>query len=41
MQVAVLTIPAAAPVFKIAPLPIEDWALMGAIWLSAILHSWN
>ena len=31
VQVAVLTIPAAAPIFKIAPLPIEDWALMGAM----------
>ena len=30
VQVAVLTIPAAAPIFKVAPLPIEDWALMGA-----------
>jgi Ca2+-transporting ATPase len=31
IQVAVLTIPAAAPVFKIAPLPIEDWVMMGAL----------
>jgi Ca2+-transporting ATPase len=31
IQVAILTIPAAAPVFKIAPLPIEDWVMMGAI----------
>ena len=31
IQVAVLTIPAAAPVFKIAPLPIEDWVIMGAL----------
>ncbi|THJ12499.1 MAG: cation-translocating P-type ATPase [Nitrospira sp. CG24C] len=31
IQVAVLTIPAAAPVFKIAPLPIEDWVIMGAM----------
>lgn len=29
-QVAVLTVPAAAPVFKIASLSFEDWALMGA-----------
>ena len=31
IQVAVLTVPAAAPVFKIAPLPIEDWVMMGAL----------
>jgi P-type Ca2+ transporter type 2C len=31
VQVAVLTIPAVAPIFKVAPLPIEDWALMGAM----------
>ncbi len=31
IQVAVLTIPAAAPVFKIAPLPIEDWVIMGVM----------
>jgi len=31
IQVAILTIPAVAPVFKIAPLPIEDWVMMGAI----------
>jgi hypothetical protein len=29
IQVAVLTIPAVASIFKVAPLPIEDWALMG------------
>jgi Ca2+-transporting ATPase len=29
VQVAVLTIPAAAPVFKVAVLPLEDWVLMG------------
>jgi Ca2+-transporting ATPase len=33
VQVAVLTIPAAVPIFKVAPLPIEDWALMGALGL--------
>jgi Ca2+-transporting ATPase len=33
VQVAVLTIPAAAPIFKVAPLPIEDWVLMGATGL--------
>jgi Ca2+-transporting ATPase len=31
IQVAVLTIPAAAPIFKVTPLPIEDWVLMGAM----------
>ncbi len=31
VQVAVLTVPAAATVFKIASLPIEDWLLMGAM----------
>jgi P-type Ca2+ transporter type 2C len=37
IQVAVLTIPAAAPIFKVAPLPIEDWALMGAMGLLPFL----
>jgi Ca2+-transporting ATPase len=31
VQVAVLTIPAAAQIFKVVPLPIEDWALMGGM----------
>jgi len=31
VQVAVLTVPAAAPIFKVASLPMEDWALMGAM----------
>jgi Ca2+-transporting ATPase len=31
IQFAVLTVPAAAPVFKIAPLPIEDWVIMGVL----------
>ncbi len=31
VQVAVLTVPAAAPIFKVVPLPMEDWALMGAM----------
>ena len=31
VQVAVLTVPAAAPIFKVASLPIEDWLLMGAM----------
>ncbi len=33
VQVAVLTIPVVAPIFKVAPLPIEDWVLMGATGL--------
>ncbi|MDH5626303.1 MAG: cation-translocating P-type ATPase, partial [Nitrospira sp.] len=33
IQVAVLTVPAAAPIFKVVPLPIEDWVLMGATGL--------
>jgi P-type Ca2+ transporter type 2C len=33
VQVAVLTVPAVAPIFKVAPLPIEDWVLMGAMGL--------
>jgi Ca2+-transporting ATPase len=37
IQVAVLTIPAAAPIFKVAPLPIEDWALMGAMGILPFL----
>ncbi len=30
IQVAVLTVPAVAPIFKAVPLPVEDWVLMGA-----------
>jgi len=33
VQVAVLTVPAVAPIFKVAQLPIEDWALMGGMGL--------
>jgi Ca2+-transporting ATPase len=33
IQAAVLTVPVAAPIFKVAPLPIEDWVLMGAMGL--------
>jgi len=33
IQVAVLTVPAVATIFKVVPLPIEDWALMGAMGL--------
>ena len=32
-QVVVLTVPAVSTIFKVVPLPIEDWALMGAIGL--------
>ena len=31
VQVAVLTVPVVRPIFKVAPLPIEDWLLMGAM----------
>lgn len=31
IQAAVLTVPIAAPIFKVAPLPIEDWVLMGTM----------
>ena len=37
VQVAVLTVPAVAPIFKVAPLPIEDWVLMGAMGLLPFL----
>ncbi len=30
-QVVVLTVPAVSTIFKVVPLPIEDWALMGAM----------
>lgn len=30
IQIAVLTIPPVASIFKVAPLPLEDWLLMGA-----------
>jgi Ca2+-transporting ATPase len=33
VQVAVLTVPAVAPIFKVTPLSIEDWVLMGATGL--------
>jgi Ca2+-transporting ATPase len=31
IQVVVLTVPAVATIFKVVPLPIEDWALMGGM----------
>ncbi|MBH0183169.1 MAG: hypothetical protein HP490_16240 [Nitrospira sp.] len=33
IQAAVLTLPAAAPIFKVAPLLIDDWVLMSAAGL--------
>ena len=33
LQVGILTIPVIRPIFKIAPLPIEDWELMAAMAL--------
>lgn len=30
VQIAVLTVPAVSPIFKVASLPMEDWWLMGA-----------
>jgi len=30
IQAMILALPAAAPIFKTAPLPVEDWVLMGA-----------
>ena len=37
VQVTVLTVPAVATIFKVAPLPIEDWALMGGMGLLPFL----
>jgi P-type Ca2+ transporter type 2C len=37
MQLAVLTIPAASPIFKVAPLPIQDWGLMAATVLLPLI----
>jgi P-type Ca2+ transporter type 2C len=36
-QVVVLTVPAVSTIFKVVPLPIEDWALMGAMGLSPLV----
>jgi P-type Ca2+ transporter type 2C len=33
LQVGILTIPFMGPIFKVAPLPIEDWELMAAMAL--------
>jgi len=37
IQVIVLTVPAVATIFKVVPLPIEDWALMGAMGILPFL----
>jgi len=37
MQLAVLTLPAAQPIFKVAPLPIENWELMAAMVLLPLI----
>jgi Ca2+-transporting ATPase len=37
IQVVVLTVPAVATIFKVVPLPIEDWALMGAMGILPFL----
>ena len=37
MQLAVLTVPAAWPIFKVAPLPIENWGLMAAMALLPLI----
>jgi Ca2+-transporting ATPase len=33
LQVGILTIPFMGPIFKVAPLPVEDWELMAAMAL--------
>ncbi len=33
LQVGILTIPFLGPIFKVAPLPVEDWELMAAMAL--------
>jgi Ca2+-transporting ATPase len=37
MQVAVLTVPAASGIFKIAPLPLENWELLAAMMLLPLI----
>jgi Ca2+-transporting ATPase len=37
MQLAVLTMPAASPIFKVAPLPIEIWGLIAATVLLPLI----
>jgi len=35
-QVAILTVPAAQPIFKVVPLPFEDWELVAAMAFSPL-----
>lgn len=37
MQLAVLTVPAASLIFKVAPLPLEDWELMAVMVLLPLI----
>jgi Ca2+-transporting ATPase len=37
MQLAVLSLPAARPIFKVAPLPIEDWERIAAVVLLPLI----
>lgn len=37
MQLAVLTIPAVSPIFKVVPLPVENWELMTAMVLLPLI----
>ncbi len=37
IQIVVLTVPAVATIFKVVPLPIEDWTLMGAMGIVPFL----
>jgi P-type Ca2+ transporter type 2C len=37
VQLAVLTIPVAAPIFKVVPLPLEDWELMVSMGLVPLI----
>jgi Ca2+-transporting ATPase len=37
MQLAVLSLPAAQPIFKVTPLPIEDWEMMAAVVLLPLI----
>jgi Ca2+-transporting ATPase len=37
MQLAVLTLPAAWPIFKVVPLPLENWELMAAMVLLPLI----
>ena len=37
VHVAVLTVPAVSTVFKVAPLPVENWVLMGAMGVLPLL----